>query len=92
METADDQQDCAKMTLGSWSNYESELLTHMAQGWDRRTGYEEVTGQTLEISEWTNFDFYDLVWWWHIPSKPNITDNPQHLACWLGVSHHVAWF
>jgi hypothetical protein len=61
----------------------------MARGNNRRTGYEEVTGQTPDISEWLDFEFYDLVWWWHLPGKPNVTDNPRRLACWLGVSHHV---
>ena len=31
---------------------ESEILTRMARGQDRRTGYEEVTDQTAYISEW----------------------------------------
>ena len=31
--------------------YESELLSRMARGNDQRTGYEEVTGQTPDISE-----------------------------------------
>ena len=39
--------------------YESELLSRMARGSDRRTGYEEVTGQTPDISEWLDFEFYD---------------------------------
>ena len=43
--------------------YKSELLCHMAQGTDNRTGYEEVTGQTPDIIEWLDFEFYDLVWW-----------------------------
>ena len=43
--------------------YDSELLCCMAQGTDNRTGYEEVTGQTPDISEWLDFKFYDLVWW-----------------------------
>ena len=29
---------------------EREILTRMARGKDRHTGYEEVTGQTAEIS------------------------------------------
>jgi hypothetical protein len=56
--------------------YKSEILSRMACGNDRRTGYEEVTGQTPDISEWLDFEFYDLVWWWHLPGKPNVTDNP----------------
>jgi hypothetical protein len=57
--------------------YESELLCRMARGSDRRrTGYEEVvTGQTPDISEWLDFEFYDLVWWLDRPTKPNFTDH-----------------
>jgi hypothetical protein len=51
--------------------YESELLCHMACGSDRRTGYEEVTGRTPDISEWLDFKFYDLVWWLDRPTKPS---------------------
>ncbi len=29
-----------------------------------RTGYEEVTGKTPDISELLDFDFWDLVWYW----------------------------
>jgi hypothetical protein len=56
--------------------YESELLTCMAHRHHCWTGYEEVTGQTPNISKWSDFEFYDLVWWWHAPGKPNMTDNP----------------
>ena len=35
--------------------YESELLSIMARGRDRMTGYEEVTGDTADISEWLEF-------------------------------------
>jgi hypothetical protein len=41
------------------------------------------------ISEWLNFEFYDLVWWLDRPNKPNFTDYTQRLARWLGVSHRV---
>ena len=69
--------------------YESELLSRMARGNDRRTGYEVVTGQTPDISEWLDFEFYDLVWWLDRSIKPNFTDNSRRLARWLGVSHRV---
>ena len=69
--------------------YESELLSRMARGSDRRTGYEEVTGQTPDISEWLDFEFYDLVWWFDRPNKPNFTDDNRRLARWLGISHRV---
>ena len=70
--------------------YESELLSRMARGTDQRTGYKEVTGQMPDISEWLDFEFYDLVWWLlDRPVKPNVTDVMQRLARWLGVSHRV---
>ena len=48
----------------------------MAWGMDNRTGYEEVTGQqTPDISEWLDFEFYDLVWWLDWPNKPDFTEN-----------------
>ena len=55
--------------------YESELLCHMAWGTDKRTGYEEVTGQTPDISECLDFEFYDLVWWLDWLNKPDFTEN-----------------
>ena len=55
--------------------YEGELLCHMAWGMYKRTGYEEVTGQTPDISEWLDFKFYDLVWWLDRPNKPDFTEN-----------------
>ena len=60
--------------------YESKLLSRMARGRNKRSGYEEVTG---------DFEFYDLVWWIDWPNKPDITDTAQRLGRWLGVSHQV---
>ena len=48
-----------------------------------------VTGQTPDISEWLDFEFYDLVWWLDRSDKPNFTENTRRLARWLGVSHRV---
>ena len=40
------------------------------------TGYEEVTCQTPDISEFLNFDFWDLVWYW--PTKhPGLTADDR---------------
>ena len=61
----------------------------MAQETNNRTGYEEVTGQTPSISEWVDFEFYDLVWWLDQPNKPDFMENTRQLAQWLGVSHQV---
>jgi hypothetical protein len=43
--------------------YEGELLSRMAHGKDGRSAYEMVNGNTSKISEWLDFEFYDLVWW-----------------------------
>ena len=50
-----------------------------------RTGIEAVTGDTPDISEWTDFDIYDRVWFWDAPGKE---DNPKP-GRWLGVAHRV---
>ena len=48
----------------------------MARGQDHGIVHEEVTGQTADISEWLDFGFYDLVYWYDRPNK-------------LGILHHV---
>jgi len=69
--------------------YEAELLCRMARGRNKRSGFEEVFGNTPEIGEWLDFEFYDLVWWWDRSVKPDMTDETRRLARWLGVSHRV---
>ena len=55
---------------------------------NNRTGYEEVTGQTPDISEFLDFDFWDLVWYW--PSKhPGLTADDRKLGRWAGVAHRI---
>ena len=51
--------------------HEGALLPRILQGCDGRTGYEEMTGNTPDISEWLDFEFYDLVWWLDRPTKPS---------------------
>ena len=43
--------------------YEAELLSRLSRGRDGRTGHEEVFGQTPNIAEYVDFEFYELVWW-----------------------------
>ena len=69
--------------------YESELLSRMARGRDRRTGYEEVTRDTADISKWPDFEMYDLVYWIDRLNKPDTLDNVRRLGRWLGISHRV---
>ena len=68
--------------------YESEILSRMSRGHDDRTGYERLTGQTPDISEWLDFTFYDLIWYYNL-EHPDITDNSRKLGRWLGISHRI---
>ena len=63
-------------------------MNRCSRGPDGRTGHEEVTGNTPDISEWCDFEFCDLVW--HRPhgKLAEGQDNSQ-LGSWIGVSHRV---
>ena len=41
-----------------------------------------------DISEYCDFDFYDLVWY-HTGVHPSISEENRELGHWLGVSHRV---
>ncbi len=62
-----------------------KLRQYTARGPDFRTPYEEITGETTDISEWVDFQFYDWVWY---SDQPGNEDNPK-VGRWLGVSHRV---
>ena len=65
--------------------YEAEILSRIARGRDGRTGIERLTGDSCDISEWIDFEFYDLCWYW---DTPHDSDNPK-IGRWLGVSHRI---
>ena len=69
--------------------YEAEIMSRMACRSDNHTGYKEVMGQMPNISEWLDFEFYDLVWWLDCPTKPDVTDYVHWLAQWLGIFHQT---
>ncbi len=46
---------------------------------------EALTGDTIDISEWIEFDFYDLIICWD--DREN--DTKQSIGRWLGPSHHI---
>jgi hypothetical protein len=49
---------------------------------------EEVTGKIPHISEYCDFDFYDLVW--YFPGvHPSISQDNRALGRWVGVSHRI---
>ena len=45
-------------------------------------------GQTIDISEWLYFEFYDLVWYWD-ERKADMADDPKMIGRWLGIAHRV---
>ena len=47
-----------------------------------------ITGQTIDYSEWLDFEFYDLVWFYD-QKKMDMTEDGRCLGRWLGVSHCV---
>jgi len=49
------------------------------------TPLEALTGDTVDISEWTEFEFYDLVVYWD--DREN--EAGQSIGRWLGPSHHI---
>ena len=61
----------------------------MSRTWDPklgRTGIEQITGETPDISEWLEFGFYDTVRYWDVGA--NNKGSPK-LGKWLGVAHRV---
>ena len=53
-----------------------------------QTGYEYVTGKTPDISEFIDFDFYDLVWY-SPGAHMSISEDNREIGRWLGVSHRI---
>ena len=55
----------------------------ISRGDDLVPGLEKITRETVDITEYLNFVFWDLVWF---------TSNPEDGPClgrWLGLSHRV---
>ena len=63
----------------------SKLMNFTARGRNGRTGHEEITGETPDISEYVDFDFYDWVWYWDAPDS----ENSPKIGRWLGPSHRI---
>ena len=64
--------------------WESEIYSHNA-GKDERPSLERLIDDTIDISEWMEFEFYDLVWFWNNQSDDT---NPMS-GLQLGVSQRV---
>jgi hypothetical protein len=61
-------------------------MSRTARGKEGRTGVERLTGNSVDISEWLDFEFYDIVWYW---DGPNRTDENPKLGRWLGIAHRI---
>jgi hypothetical protein len=68
--------------------YISEILSIIARPSTGRPGMEEIKGQTIDISEWLDFSFYDLVWYWN-EQKTDMTEDQRLLGHWLGIAHRI---
>ena len=43
--------------------YESNILSRMSRGHEGITVMERITGDTVDISEWTDSEFYEFFWY-----------------------------
>jgi hypothetical protein len=68
--------------------YIAEIQSLLARGVDQRPGIERVTGNTVDILEWLDFDFFDRVWNWD-QRKMDMTDEQARIGRWLGILHRV---
>ncbi len=68
--------------------YETNILNRIPRGQQQRTGIEIVTGETPDISEWIDFEFYDRKWYYD-QKKIEIDGSGRRLARWLSVAHRV---
>jgi hypothetical protein len=51
-----------------------------------RTPLEIITGNTPDVSEFLEFSWYDLVWYFEPSTFP---DETRNMARWIGVAHQV---
>jgi hypothetical protein len=70
--------------------HQGELMSRMARGGTCRMGYEDVIGETPDISEWLDFDFFDRIWYHDPPgTMAETTEEIRKLGRWLGVANRV---
>ncbi len=66
--------------------HQARLMQFIPRGRNERTGYKMLTGHTPGISEYCDFDFYDLVRYWR-SHHPSMAEHDRELARWIGVAH-----
>lgn len=62
------------------------LTAHPLFSLEGRTPYEKVTGNTPDISEWVEFDWYEPLWYYEADGFPS---DKRLLGRWLGVAHRI---
>jgi hypothetical protein len=68
--------------------HQAKIMSRIARGKNDRTGYEEVTGETPDILEWMDFDFFNLIWYHDPPPLMAETMTEiRKLGRWLGVAN-----
>jgi hypothetical protein len=68
VEVAETEKKCPHKTMGLCYGPHLKINEHdSTRSKRKRTGHEEVTGDTPDISEYIDFGFYDWVWYWDTP-------------------------
>ncbi len=55
------------------------LMHFIPRGRNNRMGYKMILGRIPDISEYLDFDFFNLVWYWHLP-HPSLSKHDCELA------------
>ena len=84
MKVQDEDQECASAIVGQVPSPRGRDTLSHSTGPNSRTGYEEITGNTPDISEWLDFDFWDMVWWLE-EKKPGMDNANARLGRWAGI-------
>ena len=53
---------------------------------------ERISGNTPDISEWIDFEMYDLVWFWDTAKRlkdPSTEGGSRRLGRWIGIAHQI---
>ncbi len=66
-----------------------EINNQMARGPEARAPWEEITGNTLDITKWLDFNFCNWCWFWQGPTHKLIESKAEFEKV-LGVSYQIS--